>query len=272
MPENAATRYASLSYLRAFVTLLVVAHHSVLAYTTYAPPIPKDLTALPAWWQAFPVADPACWVGFNYLVGWNDIFFMSLMFFLSGLFVWPSLKRRGSASFLRQRFLRLGVPFVTAIAVLAPLAYYATYLLTGADPRLPAFARTWISLKNWPGGPAWFLWLLLAFDCVAAVLFLLVPRAVESAGRFWRKAGERPVLFYAALAALSAAAYISIVRAYGANGWSSFGPFAFQTGRLLHYLLYFLVGVCVGAAGIGTAYWRAEAGWRGVGCFGALLW
>jgi surface polysaccharide O-acyltransferase-like enzyme len=251
MPENAATRNASLSYLRAFVTLLVVAHHSALAYTTYAPPVPNDLTAQPAWWQAFPVVDPARWVGFNFLVGWNDIFFMSMMFFVSGLFVWPSLKRKGAAAFLRQRLLRLGLPFLMAIAVLAPLAYYATYLLTGADPRLPAFARMWISLKNWPGGPAWFLWLLLAFDCVAAALFLVVPRAVESAGWFWRKAGERPVLFYAALAALSSAAYIPMVRAYGADRWSSLGPFAFQTGRLLHYLLYFLVGICLGAAGIG---------------------
>jgi len=173
------------------------------------------------------------------------------MFFLSGLFVWPSLKRKGTAVFLKQRFLRLGVPFVASVVVLAPLAYYATYLLTGADPRLSAFLRTWVSLKNWPGGPAWFLWLLLAFDCVAAALFLLMPRAVEWAGRFWRKDGVRPVLFYFALAALSAAVYIPMVHAYGEDGWSSFGPFVYQTSRLLHYLLYFLVGVCVGAAGIG---------------------
>jgi peptidoglycan/LPS O-acetylase OafA/YrhL len=251
MPENASIRNASLSYLRAFVTLLVVAHHSVLAYHTSAPPLPKDITVQPAWWQAFPVVDPARWAGFGLLVGWNDIFFMSLMFFLSGLFVWPSLKRKGVAAFLRQRFLRLGVPFVVSILVLAPLAYYATYLLTGADPALAAFLRTWFSQKNWPGGPAWFLWVLLAFDCVAAALFLLLPRVVEGAGRFWCKVGERPVLFYLALAVLSADVYVPMVNAYGAYAWASFGPFVVQTSRLLHYLLYFLVGVSVGAAGIG---------------------
>jgi surface polysaccharide O-acyltransferase-like enzyme len=260
MLEKLTTRNSSLSYLRAFVTLLVVAHHSMLAYTTYAPPVPNDLTAQPRWWQAFPVVDPARWVGFNYLVGWNDIFFMSLMFFLSGLFVWPSLRRKGVAEFLKHRLLRLGLPFAVSIVVLAPLAYYATYLLSGADPRLPAFARTWISLRNWPGGPAWFLWLLLAFDCVAVALFLLVPRAIELAGRFWSKAGQRPVLFYFALAALSAVVYVAMVHAYGADGWSSFGPFVFQTSRLLHYLLYFLVGVCVGAVGIGDGL-LASRGW-----------
>jgi hypothetical protein len=30
------------------------------------------------------------------LVAFNDVFFMSLMFFLSGLFFWPSLARKGS--------------------------------------------------------------------------------------------------------------------------------------------------------------------------------
>lgn len=251
MPENAPIRNTSLSYLRAFVTLLVVAHHSVLAYHVSAPPLPKDITAQPAWWQAFPVVDPARWTGFSFLVGWNDIFFMSLMFFLSGLFVWPSLKRKGAATFLRQRFLRLGVPFVASIVVLAPLAYYATYRLTGADPALAAFVRTWFSQKNWPGGPAWFLWVLLAFDCVAAVLFLLLPRVVEWTGRFWCKVGERPVLFYLALAVLSADVYVPMAKAYGGLAWASFGPFAFQTSRLPHHLLYFLVGACVGAAGIG---------------------
>ncbi|MGA2219388.1 MAG: acyltransferase [Terracidiphilus sp.] len=145
MSENTAakngTRNPSLSYLRAFVTLLVVAHHSVLAYHPFAPPIPHDLTAQPAWWQAFPVVDPSRWEGFSFLVGSNDIFFMSLMFFLSGLFVWPSLKRRGAPAFLKHRLLRLGLPFAVSIAVLAPLAYYATYRLTGADPGLPGVCQ-----------------------------------------------------------------------------------------------------------------------------------
>jgi len=77
----------AIGYLRAFITVLVVAHHAALAYHPFAPPSPATLVAQPRWWQAFPVVDSQRWSGFGWLVGFNDVFFMSLMFFLSGLFV-----------------------------------------------------------------------------------------------------------------------------------------------------------------------------------------
>lgn len=54
------------------------------------------------------MVDSQRWTGFALLASFNDIFFMALMFFLSGLFVWKSLQRKGSAYFLRDRALRLG--------------------------------------------------------------------------------------------------------------------------------------------------------------------
>jgi len=118
----------ALGYLRAFIVMLVVAHHSVLAYYPYAPPPPASLVAQPRWWQAFPVVDAHKWSESSLFLFFNDVFFMSLMFFLSGLFVWHGLARKGSGSFVRDRLLRLGLPFLVAAAILAPLAYYPTYL------------------------------------------------------------------------------------------------------------------------------------------------
>ncbi len=111
----------SIGYLRAFITVLVVAHHAALAYHPFAPPAPASLVAEPRWWMAFPVTDTARWSGFAALVGFNDIFFMSLMFFLSGLFVWKSLQRKGAGAFVRDRVVRLGIPFAVAAALIAPL-------------------------------------------------------------------------------------------------------------------------------------------------------
>ena len=90
----------ALGYLRAFVTVLVVAHHAVLAYHPFAPAPPASLLIQPRWWQAFPVVDSQRWSGFILLVGFNDTFFMSPMFFLSGLFVWQSVQRKGSGRFV----------------------------------------------------------------------------------------------------------------------------------------------------------------------------
>ena len=242
-------RQFSLSYLRAFVTVLVVAHHAGLAYVSFKFPHMPSFTAQPLYWTWFPVTDHITWGGFDVFVGWNDIFFMALMFFISGLFVWPSLRHHGAAEFLKRRLLRLGLPFIVAAAILAPLAYYPAYLVFGASPRLSAYAHAWLSLKSWPAGPAWFLWVLLVFDCIAALCYVAVPRAVECVARFLVKVGERPILFYFTLAAVSTAAFLPLAMTFDPMRWTVFGPFFFQTSRALHYLVYFFAGVCAGAFG-----------------------
>jgi peptidoglycan/LPS O-acetylase OafA/YrhL len=244
IPYNVA-----IGYLRAFVTVLVLAHHAVLAYHPFAPAPPASLLAEPRLWPAFPVVDAQRWSGFSLLVAFNDTFFMSLMFFLSGLFVWKSLQRKGSGAFLRERTLRLGLPFVVAAALVAPLAYYPAYLQTGQHG-LAGFWQQWISLGNWPAGPAWFVWVLLAFDCVAAVLFMLMPKWGEVLGRMLSGSSRRPIAFFAILLGASAAAYIPLALVFNPFRWTEFGPFFFQTGRILHYLVYFLIGVGIGAGGL----------------------
>jgi peptidoglycan/LPS O-acetylase OafA/YrhL len=171
------------------------------------------------------------------------------MFFLSGLFVWKSLQRKGSGAFVRDRMFRLGVPFVVAAALLAPLAYYPAYLQTGQRV-FAGFWQQWISLGNWPAGPAWFIWVLLAFDCIATVLFMLMPKWGEALGRLLSGVSRRPIAFFAILAGIAAAAYIPLAIVFNPFRWTVFGPFFFQTSRILHYLVYFLIGVGIGDAGL----------------------
>ncbi|HMD71192.1 MAG TPA: acyltransferase [Bryobacteraceae bacterium] len=250
-PATPLARYSpAIGYLRAFIVVLVVAHHAVLAYCPFAPLPPASLSAVPRSWEAFLIADARRWGGFVPLVGFDDIFFMSLMFFLSGLFVWHGLQRKGGARFLRDRLLRLGLPFAVMAAVVAPLAYYATYLQTPAHAGLAGFWRQWLSLGHWPAGPGWFVWVLLGFDGLAALLFAAAPRWGETLGRMTSGASRKPVAFFAALAGISATVYIPMALLFTPGSWTGFGPFAFQTSRILHYLAYFLVGACAGAWGV----------------------
>jgi peptidoglycan/LPS O-acetylase OafA/YrhL len=253
----ASDRNIAISYLRAFITVLVLAHHAVLAYHPYAPALATSLVAQPRWWQAFPVVDSHRWSVFSMFVGFNDIFFMSLMFLLSGLFVWKSLQRKRSGVFLRDRALRLGLPFVVAAALIAPVAYYPAYLQTGARG-FAGFLQQWRSLGNWPAGPAWFIWLLLAFDCVAVLLFQLAPKCGEALGRFSKDASRRPMTFFVILVAVSAIAYIPMELVFNGFSWSSFGPFTLQTSRLLHYFVYFLAGIGIGAYGLDRGLLRQD--------------
>jgi hypothetical protein len=244
LPE-AGARDASFDYLRAFIVLLVLLHHSVLGYMVLWPAQPGTFAILPS-----PIVDLQRWPGFDVLAFFNDTFFMALMFLLSGLFVWPGLKRKGGARFLRDRILRLGVPFAVTAGILMPLAYYPSYAVTGADSGFLAYARAWLSLGFWPGGPAWFIWLLLVFDAVASGLYVLRrrwtanPHAPRPLGMY-----RRPAAFVAGLLVVSALVYVPMELAFGAERWLTLGPFSFQASRLLLYAAYFVAGIQLGAAG-----------------------
>jgi peptidoglycan/LPS O-acetylase OafA/YrhL len=243
------TRRVPIDALRASVTLLVVAHHAALAYHPFAPPPPEALSTQ-AMWTVFPVVDAHRTMAAALFTGWNDGFFMALMFLLSGLFCAPSVARKGPRAFLAERARRLAVPFVVMAAVLAPLAYYPSYLQTAAPSGLSGFAREWLALSLWPAGPAWFLWVLLAFDAAAAAAFAWRPGWASAAAARLSGVLERPLAAFALLVALSAAVYVPATLAVHPLHWTTVGPFAVQTSRVLLYALYFATGVIVGAGGL----------------------
>jgi glucans biosynthesis protein C len=202
---------------------------------------------------------------------------MSLFFFLSGLFVWPSFERKGARIFLRDRVLRIGVPFTLVVALLMPLANYPTYLQTAVDPGVTAFWRHWLALPFWPCGPMWFLWLLLVADLAAAGVYRFVPRWGDVLIGFSFSAGARPIRYFAGLVIASSLAYVPLAVAFTPSAWLAFGPFGFQLSRPLHYAVYFFAGVGIGACGIerglfapGGARVRRWAVWL-VAALGSLL-
>lgn len=231
-------RSVALDRARTFITLSVLVHHSLLNYTYFGN------------------GDPKRWLGFDFLVLLNDSYFMAFMFLLSGLFVHGSLVRKGPAIFLRDRAWRLGVPYLLSVFVLMPIAYYPTFLryhLPGTTDF--SFLHFWwrtLTVGPWPSGPAWFLWVLLAFDAIAAALWWLSPRAIEALGRLTFAAGDRPMKAFAAFLMISIATYLPMRLAFGEVSWLEFGPFPLpiQTSRILLYTAYFLVGVGIGTVGL----------------------
>jgi peptidoglycan/LPS O-acetylase OafA/YrhL len=244
------SRSVPIDALRASMTLLVVGHHAALAYHPFAPPPAASLVTEPVWWTAFPVVDPQRTMAAALFTGWNDGFFMALMFLLSGLFCAPSVARKGPRAFLADRLPRLAIPFVVIAALLAPLAYYPSYLATAAPAGLAGYARDWRALHFWPAGPAWFLWVLLAFDAAAAAAFALWPGWASSVSARLSGVLERPLAAFGLLVALSAAVYVPMTLALHPLHWTTIGPFAVQTSRLPLYALYFVAGVVIGAGGL----------------------
>ncbi|WFU19105.1 acyltransferase [Bradyrhizobium sp. CB3481] len=244
--------------LRAAVILIVLAFHSVLPYLAFLPPTPYPFDQPPYLWLAFPIIDSQRWFGFDLFCAWQDVGLMSLMFFLSGLFVPSSLAGKGSRKFLSDRLLRIGLPMALAVIFLSPLAYYAAYRTTAVDPGLDAFWQSWLALPFWPCGPQWFLGQLVAFNILAAGIHRFIPGWNFRLARLAALADENPVRFGAGFAAISAAAYIPLLLTYSPFAWINVGPMAFQPTRPLHYLAYFLAGMAVGAHGLDRGLLRPD--------------
>jgi peptidoglycan/LPS O-acetylase OafA/YrhL len=240
-----------LGYLRAIIIVLVVVHHSVIAY--FLPVAPPPASSLVEYMHSIraisPVIDVVHSNLFFLLVFFNDRFFMPLMFFLSGLFVWGSLQRKGRLVFFRDRIIRLGIPFVVMV-ILAPFTYYTSYLQTRSNTNLLSFWQQWMSLGDWPTGPAWFLWLLLAFDIVVITLSVLMRCRSDFLDKIPSAVVRRPATLFWLLVVVSAVSYIPMTTIYDPNfSWWHWGPFSFQTTRVFLYLVYFLVGVILSTYG-----------------------
>ena len=179
-PRFTSPTSVALDNLRAVVIVIVLVFHSVLAYVAWAPAA-AGFDSPPYDWRSFPIVDDRRFFGFDLFCAWQDVYLMSLMFLLSGLFVWPSLVRKKDWAFLRDRVLRLGLPFGFGIAVLMPLAIYPVYRVNAADPSLAAYWQALLALPFWPNGPLWFIWQLLALNLIAAALHWMAPNTISVA-------------------------------------------------------------------------------------------
>ncbi len=96
---------------------------------------------------------------------------MSLMFFISGMFVLPSLARKGTTAFIRDRLYRLFLPFAAGITLLMLLAYYPAYYIAHGSHDIKAYIIDYFSTEAWPVGPPWFIWVLFLYNIIVAVLY-----------------------------------------------------------------------------------------------------
>jgi len=276
-PGAGAGSSLALGNLRAVVIVIVVAFHSVLAYLASLAPAAFPFDASPYQWRAFPIVDSQRWLGFDIFCAWQDVYLMSLMFFLAGLFTWPSLVRKRAGKFLGDRMLRLGVPFVFALTIVMPLALYPTYRVTAVDPGLAAYGRHYLALPFWPNGPMWFLWQLLGLSIVAAALHRFAGDRIDALLRRCAATSGRRIV--GGLMVASALAYVPMALIFTPFRWSEHGPLALQFSRPLLYAVYYFAGLGVGAYGLGRGLlapggWLASrwAVWLGLALASLLLW
>ncbi|HET8662360.1 MAG TPA: acyltransferase [Micromonosporaceae bacterium] len=90
-------------------------------------------------------------------------FLMPLLFLVAGLLTRPSLERKGTAAYVRDRLLRLGVPFIAYVLLVQPALMYGL-----EHPLGEASGSYWYEFlgeeRQVDTGPLWFVGVLLVFS------------------------------------------------------------------------------------------------------------
>jgi glucan biosynthesis protein C len=234
-----------LDNLRAIVIVLVIVLHASITYMAYAP----------EWWY---VLDPDRSLSFTAVVLLVDVPLMPALFFAAGFFALPSLERRGSRGFVREKLVRLGLPWAFGVVVLAPLVTYMIFVSRGIPTDYLAF---------WTGdfwGPMfqqavyWFLGVLLASFLVLTWVYEASPRLQAS-----RPRTEVPrTRLFVAFVALTAAGSAIFAPIFGLDDWQPFSwLFVVQPARIAFYAGYFALGVYAERRGwFGPSGFRPEIG------------
>jgi glucan biosynthesis protein C len=220
--------------LRILLTILVVLHHLSITYGHgggwyYYEGQPDDFTSI-------------LLTLFNAV---NQAFFMGFFFMLSGYFTAGSYDRKGTGLFLKDRFLRLGIPLLFYMIIIEPLLVY----VLGVNTR--GFEGTvWQDIARYFGGqylanlrlgsgPLWFVETLLIFVVIYALWRRWVMPAVPVPPQRDEKApGNMAVVIFA----LALGLVSFIVRIWLPIGWN-FDLLNLQLPFFPQYIALFVLGL-----------------------------
>lgn len=223
-------RMAFVDSLRVFLTILVIAHHTMITYAgsgswAYVEGREDMLTALVGRWF--------CSI--------NQAYFMGLFLLISAYFVPGSFDRKGPGRFLLDRLIRLGIPLALYSWLFRPaLVYLGTSMMDGMSLSFGSWlVRDYF--MNAPilgGGPLWFIEALLLFS--AAYILVRLAGRNKNSGTAPRPAfpSQGRILVFALL--LSAATFA--VRLVWPVGWN-FVPLNLQLPYFAQYVALFIVGL-----------------------------
>ena len=240
-----------LDNLRAFVIVMVIVLHASITYMAFAP----------EWWY---VLDPDRSLPFTMLVLLVDVPNMPALFFVAGFFALPSLQRRGPGGFVREKLVRLAIPWVFGVIFLAPLVTYMIYVSRDIPMGYLEFWTTDFWGPMFQQSVYWFLGVLFASFLVLAWVYAASTRLQASVPRVEQPRGR----LFVAFIALTAAGSILFAPSYGLDDWLPvWVMFVIQPARLAFYVGYFVLGIYAERRGWFSATgFRPDLGPWGWGC------
>ncbi len=225
--REVAGRLYFLDHLRAVVILLVVLLHASMTYMAFPP----------EWWY---VIEPENSFLLTLLVLVLDVPNMQILFFIAGFFAYASLEKAGPGPFMRQKVLRIGLPWVVGVVLLAPLVTYLIPVTRGMDV---SFLDFWTGMFWGPfyqQSVYWFLGVLLLLFALLTAFYLGEPKLRNLPRESFPPDAELFVKFWA----LTTLWFFVVTLVLPADTWSNaLKAIVYQPARLLLYGSYFALGI-----------------------------
>ncbi len=209
--------------LKVGLITLVVLQHALITYGVDG-----------GWYYAQKTTHAGAIIPMTLLAIINQSFFMGLFFFLSAYFIPGSYNKKGAARFVRDRFLRLGIPLVFYSFILSPVLIYLVYYF-GQGHHIP-FIQFISGFHDWINfGVLWFV--------AALLLFTLVYVLWRVASKKYLTKSLKPPSSEVIFGFAAAMGIISfLVRIAFPIGWI-LNPVGFQLAYFSQYLALFILGL-----------------------------
>ena len=237
--EREKKRVYFIDYLRGLLVLYVVFDHSMHPYS-------------PHFKKMHYFGDFGGTLFFDIWHMHNDVIMMPLLFFLAGLFVLPSLQRRGWLSFTKEKFYRLVVPFIVGTALLVPPQKYISNVIKHKLDQ--GFFDYWGNsyfFNDISSSGFWFLYYLAVLTLLLVTLHTFLPSFMKLMGRFATWLVRNPLKGFISFFLIGALIIGVSELIWGAQYWIGFWKVFYVRGaRFIMKGFLFFLGAGFAYAGI----------------------
>ncbi|WP_288879422.1 acyltransferase family protein [Pedobacter panaciterrae] len=209
--------------IKVLLTILVVLHHTFIAYSS------SD-----GWYYNEQTTVIGARIPMIMFVSLNQSFFMGYFFMLAAYFTYSSYSKKGTAKFIKDRLVRLGIPILFYSFILSPFVSYLVYYFAN-EHHINYFEYLsgydhWIEL-----GVTWFVAALLLFT----LIYVATKKAfIISFKKNLAAPNSRSILLFAATLGIIS----FLVRIIFPVGWV-LEPIGFQLGHFSQYIALFIIGL-----------------------------
>lgn len=213
--------------IRLFLTVLVVLHHIAITYGSSG-----------GWYYYEHTKSEITNTVLSLFTSMNQMFFMGLFFLISGYFTPPSYNRKGFAVFIKDRFIRFGVPLVLFVFTVIPVLEYIKYIITSGNK--VSFGDFYnynvLQFRNLPPGHLWFIEVLLVFSIFYALIRLFIKNSNHEVLKNKILLSNLKIIIFVIFLAL----FTFLTRIYFKMGEE---VFHFQVAYFPQYISLFIIGI-----------------------------